>query len=511
MSEYYVCPSNTTITTLQNGTVQNPWKMNAIPWVSILPGDEIRLLPKFGASNFQESFTIATSGDETNRVKILTAPGESEKAEIDGSNTKETLAMNSRHYLEISDISCKNALYYCFRNELANGNLIINCDAGNAGRAGFYIKSGTGFDIQNCTANTPTGTYAALYIGVGVTSATLTDLTLTCGKYGLWLCNYATIKRIDTVAGEVGLYTDNIPSGTTTVEDSAFSDATVHNIWARNSPNINIKNITSTNPAYDGIRFEGATTTNCTVERATVDMCGQDGISFSDNAKNSTIIGNRVTNCGQRDVVGYGDGITAHDGCTGLKVLSNILIGNRNSGVAVVTTSSGVAYNNTILNNGDSTSTNMGVRGGFYYTPTTAGGWVFKNNICKDNYPYEINCNATGWAGLTPDRNCYSHVLDSNFANIGAGAITWTQYHTTAGYEPNSINVDPQVSLLGKTSSNSPCIDTGAFIAGSNMEGQADPWGRKVYGIPNIGADQGVGSPKPGDRQEITFSVGFYS
>lgn len=38
-------------------------------------------------------------------------------------------------------------------------------------------------------------------------------------------------------------------------------------------------------------------------------------------------------------------------------------------------------------------------------------------------------------------------------------------------------------------------IDVAPWMVGVNNGGQIDPWGKKVYGLPNTGADQGAGIP----------------
>jgi hypothetical protein len=51
---------------------------------------------------------------------------------------------------------------------------------------------------------------------------------------------------------------------------------------------------------------------------------------------------------------------------------------------------------------------------------------------------------------------------------------------------------------LAKSSS---LIDMGELVTGVHDQGDADPWGKYLYRLPNIGADQGAGAPK--QRQQI--------
>jgi len=318
--------------------------------------------------------------------------------------------------------------------------------------------------------------------------------------YGIWISGTgftglsADLKNINVEdSGERGLFLNGGTWTSATLDTCRITGATADGIYAALINNWTIKNSVVTSSGLSGIRFIGGN--GCTIQKTTVTDSGVDNISFDENSIGHTVIGCICSGAGQTDEVGYGDGITAHAGCTDLIIAMNVFHSNKNSGAAFVQSSSGVFLYNTVFNNGDITSVNMGVRGGFYYTPALSDGWEVKWNIIKDNLPYEIHLNADGLSSITVDSNYYQHT-DDDFCSVdgGSSALTWDAYHAT--YEPNSVYTNPLLIGTGKISSTSPCIDIGVYIADVNMEGQADPWGKKIYGLPNIGADQGAGMPR---------------
>lgn len=101
---------------------------------------------------------------------------------------------------------------------------------------------------------------------------------------------------------------------------------------------------------------------------------------------------------------------------------------------------------------------------------------------------------------------CSATVHAVTYKNTGTATITLKDtevtslidWQTLSGDAANSINLDPLLLSTGKISKVSPCVDTGTWITGINDTGEADPWGKYVHKLPNIGADQGAGTPKQG-------------
>ena len=126
-------------------------------------------------------------------------------------------------------------------------------------------------------------------------------------------------------------------------------------------------------------------------------------------------------------------------------------------------------------------------------------------------------------ATINEDYNCLHVDSDSPHAgkifNYEIGATLWTQTgaHSLPGSSPTNINIDDRSEQNGvdaeafgngKISKISPCVDAGMWIPGANDSGQADPWGKKVYGVPNIGRDQGAGMPMTGGPQILDLGTG---
>jgi peptidoglycan hydrolase-like protein with peptidoglycan-binding domain len=187
-------------------------------------------------------------------------------------------------------------------------------------------------------------------------------------------------------------------------------------------------------------------------------------------------------------ITAAGDAITAHLVCTGLSIYDNLIYNNCDDGSALVLTSTGTFYNNTVYHNGWG---GADLRGGFYTGGT--GSWIIKNNILENNYPYDLNITPTVLANSTLDYNQYYNTGTTTPFNItgnttGITGISWTTYHTTDGYEIHSNYGDPL--FISTTTpdfhlqSTSPNIDTGTPVSltsdytGTNL----------IYGAPDIGA-----------------------
>lgn len=305
-------------------------------------------------------------------------------------------------------------------------------------------------DVGLNTGATSAGIY---YSGAGVTGVDLTieDVTIT-GALGLGGI-YLTTAPFETNRASVS----NV-----TVTESA------HGLRATSTNNIDISNSTFSDNTSDGIFFEG-TSRGMVISNVTVGDNGRDGISFGDGVTNGTVKYSEIHGNGQTDTVSNGDGITSHRGSTGFTFHNNLIWGNRNAGFALISDSAADIYNNTVYFNGDSTSVNMGVRGGFYNSGT-GGVFDVRNNIFFGNYPYEVQVKQnSAYLASTFDYNQYYHVgnntVEANFADIGAGAISWATY--SASNESNSNYGDPQLSnpttsfaLL----SSSPVINSGVDV-----------------------------------------------
>ncbi len=346
----------------------------------------------------------------------------------------------------------------------------------NANNSAVTIDGTTLEDVGLNGGATSAGIY---YSGASVTGTDLTidDVTITSagGLGGI----YFTSAPFETNRATVS----NV-----TVTESAFG------LRASNLNNIDISDSTFTDNTSDGIFFEG-TSNGMVISNVTVGDNGRDGISFGDGVTNGTVKYSEIYGSGQTDTTSNGDGITSHTGSTGFTFHNNLIWGNRNSGFALVSNSGADIYNNTVYFNGDSTSVNMGVRGGFYNSGT-GGVFDVKNNIFFGNYPYEIQVeNNSVYLASTFDYNQYYHVgnntVEGNFSDIDAGAISWATY--SASNESNSNYGDPKFTNATSDFSllfSSPAINSGVDV-GLTDDYEENP----LVGVPDIGAYEYQGIP----------------
>lgn len=165
--------------------------------------------------------------------------------------------------------------------------------------------------------------------------------------------------------------------------------------------------------------------------------------------------------------------------------------------------------------------TNFYIRDGGYGSGISFYGTI-NNVVVAHGIVIDGDSNHTGAAGIYIAEGKVVKVYNVIITNCGAGIRCLETTATIANIwctDGNNIGVvlvgtsDPEISDIGKLSPTSPCIDKGAFVAGINMEGQLDPWGKKVHSIPNIGVDQGAGAPKKGSHQilQLGSNRGFFS
>lgn len=295
-----------------------------------------------------------------------------------------------------------------------------------------------------------------------------------------------------------------------------------------------ISNITIRDGKYQGIN--AINTKNINISKATVSGCDDSGFSYNDtcdsisttdsiadsnlwdgfsgriSATNLTYLRNIAKNNGSSS--DSGDGFTFHNTCSGIKISFCVAAKNKNTAVANIGTCDGVVYNNTFYNNHAA-----GFKRGMIWHAVTAGlGWTYKNNIVQntttgDDYAGILVMIENGATIPTMDYNCYWSTNPTPFW-VHNGGVTGTPadydkydfagWKTYSSQDANSIFADPKMANPEagdyRVLPTSPCVNAGAWIAGVNDNGVHDIWTRKVYGIPNIGADQGAGMPISGIR-----------
>jgi hypothetical protein len=241
---------------------------------------------------------------------------------------------------------------------------------------------------------------------------------------------------------------------------------------------------------------------------------GQPGISIESNCKDITVTYNII-----RDMAVSVDNTV---GAYGIQVAQST------GGVAPYTIDTVYIAHNVIKNNDDATNPNNGRRIGLYIRCSNSTGYsitdlIVENNIIYNNF---TSCGSYGKTmrlsdpglGAYPnlDINYNSYFQDANtsyFIDYLGTVYTTAQfstYQTASSQDANSITDDPLLKSDGKILATSPCVNKGTWITGVNAEGQKDLWGKGVYEIPNIGADQGAGAPGNGNNNLYIGRPGIF-
>ncbi|WP_027360336.1 right-handed parallel beta-helix repeat-containing protein [Desulforegula conservatrix] len=526
---YYACPS--TVVTAGAGTRDAPWKANAINWTSVLPGDTIYLRTTLGSYN--ETITIGKSGTAGNYIVIASDPIDGGKAVIDGQSTRlEGITHSSKTYISVKNVKIQ-------KTTGANNRAIL---------PGSYWKIGSGVEISNCGAGMLYNGNVDPYVD-GITFTEVGTLIQFYNVTGTITCKNVSAKNSSAVSGHLrvgGTSTTGVLNfesisldggnasgngygllcidygvftGTSYIRNMSVKNSSLRGIYLSNCSGFNFYTTNSTNNALSGLGIYGGCS-NIKFYGSRFDKNADDGVDFVGTSHDldfwfcfADSNGYPIPN----DPVNSGDGFSAHDTCYNINQYFCVTVGNRNSGFAHVGSSAGVLYHCTYAFNGNQAAgTNRGgilinTTGDNPNAPVGSKSWKIKNCIGYKNYPRELALTSYAKSSITADYNSYRPLDDARFATYDWGGtyadVTWSAYKGT--YEPNSKNEDSKVMNNGMISPKSPCVDAAPWIPGVNDSGQTDPWGKRVYGLPNIGADQGAGMSATGNRPSMGFRIGM--
>lgn len=509
---WYIAPS--TVTTTGTGTREQPFKANAINWTPIAAGDTIYLRTTLG--NYNELLTVNKSGSAGNYITIDSDPLDGGKAIFDGQSTRiACINPNSKTYIILKNVIGKNTTgannsafqmysnWKFFNIEVDNCYYAISSLAGSANPYidgltvtnsdySISINNGSGaFVIKNVNAITPSNKRGILTIFGSSTSGTL---------------------DMENISLDGGSVNGSTSQGLLYISSGAFTSGTIKKAVVKNSATVGGYITASTNITLSDCRFEKNYRGGCSVNTPSTNIVFND-CKFIDNPGDghgvngyNTVTLNRCSVIGNGkptpfDPVNDGDGFTCH-GTAVVNYNYCVSLNNRLSGFAPVDTTSGSIHHCVAAFNGTSSvPTN---RAGMFINVSGVNAsdsnksWVVKNTISYKNYPREVWLTTAGKSIVASDYNSYKELDTAKFATIDGGStnISWATYHAT--YEANSKNEDSKVAPSGIIPYNSPCVDAAPWMVGINDGGQTDPWGKKVYGLPNIGADQGAGMPTGG-------------
>lgn len=413
-----------------------------------------------------------------------------------------------------------------------NSDITISNIVGLLGGAGSMINIST---CVNLTLNNIAWTGGASVIGLTTISGLLSLSNIshsgaTNNAMVLTSCTATLTANLLSVTNgsTIGLYfvTSAFGAGST-ISNSTFTNCGSGGIRINGSTNLLFTNVNSlSSTAGNGFYILGAWSTlnftNClsdsnklrgwefagtgsvaTLTRCVANLNLGDGFNLQQGSTVHDVTCNYCTasNNGITTNTAEGDGFTCHDAIYNFNINYCIAFGNKQSGLAMIGTTSGTVYNSVFYNNGGAWNTLLGganlnsIRGNIYIgttgiNATTGKSWTIKNCISKGGYPVEINTLAVArYNEMVFDYNCYYHPSDNNFAtldNLGS-LITWNTYHVTNGYEGNSIYDDPlfvdAVNGDFHLQAGSPCINAGVDV-GLTSDYDGDP----IVGLPDIGA-----------------------
>ncbi|MCP4366790.1 MAG: hypothetical protein GY797_01560 [Deltaproteobacteria bacterium] len=220
----------------------------------------------------------------------------------------------------------------------------------------------------------------------------------------------------------------------------------------------------------------------------TVTDCVSKAIRSSGTTSGNTalLVGGEVRNC---------DKVLSTEGTTTLELTINGLTGYGSDNIAIHLSGANTTtkiYNLSLQHNANSNG---------IYAAANTNLELYNSAIDISTVRYALYVDATA-----------TYTGDYNYFNSASGNVTWhnsncttiAAHRTAFSADANSDFIDPEFLSSGKILKTSPCIDTGAWIDTINNTGTADPWGKYVHKIPNIGADQGAGAPKGGGRMLLT-------
>lgn len=519
MATWYVSPS--TVTTTGAGTREQPFKANAINWTPITAGDTIYLRTSLGTYN--ETLTIGKSGTSGNYIIIDSDPLDGGRALIDGQGTRlEGITQSSKTYIWIKNITVQNTTGANNRGFLSGSNWKFTDVEANNCYFGLVVSSASepfvdGGVFSQCTYPVQfynvTGNITAKRIRTTATTAnnifriggSLTTGVLTLDDFVLDGGTVGGLTNAGLLYIDYGVFT-----GLSTVKNIIIKNSAKKGVFFTNCSGFSVTNMQTTNNGINGLEINNGCN-NINFYSSVFNKNADDGIDFVGDAHDINLYGCIANGNGYPtpdDPLNSGDGFSAHGTCFNINQYFCIAIGNRNTGYAHVNTSAGVLYHCTSAFNGNQAgSTNragifINTTGDNPAAPAGSKSWKVKNCIGYKDYPRSLwfTAVAIGSTSLDFDYNSYKALDDNIFATINGGStnISWTTYHAT--YEANSKNEDGKVTTSGMITYDSPCVDDAPWMTGVNDGGQTDPWGKKVYGLPNTGADQGGGMPISGIR-----------
>ena len=402
----------------------------------------------------------------------------------------------------------------------AQTGLTISDGSIAGGTIGIQIRYPNGLVIRNVPiTGTSNASYAAyIYDGIAGGLLTIDNLDSDGSNAGVALyisnCNFSILSTIKNLN-----YSSNAKPSlqlrgvqNLTISDSIFEalfGASVSGIFADatggTSANITLDNVISLGPGPGGFYFTD--TANAVVNDSTVVGVSGHAIEWTGTSTGSAKRC-KVLRCGTKSITSTGVAFVFHNSVN-IIIDDCIAAYNTTSAVAALETSTGSIINCSFYKNGGKWSTSGGsdsVRAGMYQQTTSVAGWVYKNNIISQNWPYQVYSDGTA----TFANNLYEsdtttpETAEFYYSSNGRNFAYWL-----ANIEATAKNASPQwvsvplssASTLNATdfllADSSPASGAGILVDGVHNLPSSAKYndGTDVTFGPNVGAMPTVGTP----------------
>jgi len=414
----------------------------------------------------------------------------------------------------------------------------VGVSTGNA----IYFSGASGVDVELSNIDL-SGNSASGIVLWNVENLTLDDITISGGTTSIHLLGASgLLQATDLTLTGGSLFGLSIKDSTLDAESSAtglsITDKASHGVLLENVDNLYLAGEVansggngvlvmtgSTNIDHGDVivseSINGSLWVNDTCSGITYDGSISEDNDMDGFGLDSSASDIQYTNCisrrnGTPSSTHAGDGFTTHTHATNVRYHGCLAYENTCTGWGLSGDGDGEVYGCTSIGNGTGIDQ---VRAELYYAVETGGEYVLRNNIFMnlDSYPVTL----IGSAAVLPDvdYNCYISNISEPFiiqgdsmgftewvAAIGGDTHSYfilkngTNYEVYHGAAPatliRTLTYCP-VRTDGKlvNASDNPLINGGAWITGVNDTGDPDIWGNYIHRLPNIGADQGAGSP----------------
>jgi len=433
-----------------------------------------------GGTTAHETIVVSVSGLDDSHRTVIGNYGTG-NATVDSQLTRNYgIYTNGHSYITIQNINFNNAttiganIYF----NGGNYNTVSGCSTNGGGSSIRTAGINDHIIIDTLTSSNASSAFgAAIYIvNAAVTNLSLSHVTITgSSNNGISLTTGGNISLSDIVTsnnntGYYGLSVVNNASSTLFIDgiqannngNGIYIDSSLllpgsfiknfetnNNVGSGmnivNTPNLLIQTGITNNNNF-GLWVTGALSTGATIDHVTASYNASDGIDAANGVTGLIIKYNEVSyngTVGQGITTGSGDGFSIHDTCSA-DFYYNIAHHNLNTGMAHTGTSSGHIYNNIIYANGTPSDPTMD-RAGLYLTTSANPGFVVRNNIVAQNYPFDfMNYTNDSQTHNDIDYNIYYSIDVNKFyrpQNPSGLQISWDVYHQAN--EMHSINSNP--------------------------------------------------------------------